>query len=151
MILTYPLGRYIETTITGLTTLPIVLHGYYSQTFSPGHHNFSEEHLFEPRLEPGISQAILGQLKTAKIDLIHVAYNNLTSQSTITTLSSWDLPFLTADIDEDGCVDLSDLAELGRQWLEQVCDECGGADLTGDGGVNMKDLLEMAVEWYESL
>jgi hypothetical protein len=56
---TFPLGRWVETQITGLTSQPIVLRGFFSQTFEPGHHNFFEHFLFEPALEPGISPAIL--------------------------------------------------------------------------------------------
>ena len=60
---TAPLKRWEQTTIKGLTTEPIVLKGYYSQTFRPEHHNLTEHFLFEPRLEPGISIAILSQLR----------------------------------------------------------------------------------------
>ncbi len=45
---TAPLEKWVGTTITGLTTQPIELTGYFSQTYLPGHHNFGEEFLFEP-------------------------------------------------------------------------------------------------------
>lgn len=48
---TASLGAWAGSTIEGLTTKPITLKGYFSQTMRPGHHNFYEEFIFEPRLE----------------------------------------------------------------------------------------------------
>jgi hypothetical protein len=50
-----------------LTTNPIVLTGYYSQTYAPNHHNTGGEYIFEPRLEPGLSASILAELEEANI------------------------------------------------------------------------------------
>lgn len=69
---TAPLMAWKETRIEGLTTDPIVLRDYYSQTYRPGHHNFSEEFLFEPALEPGISPAVLEELRTRNIRYLYV-------------------------------------------------------------------------------
>jgi hypothetical protein len=69
---TGPLKRWDRTVIEGLTTEPIVLKGYYSQTFRPEHHNVAEHFLFEPRLEPGISAAIVSQLQNKGIRFIHM-------------------------------------------------------------------------------
>jgi len=69
---TAPLKRWDQTTITGLTAEPIVLKGYYSQTFRPEHHNLTEHFLFEPRLEPGISAAILNELREKNVRFIHM-------------------------------------------------------------------------------
>lgn len=69
---TAPLVEFVETRITGLTAEPIVLHDYYSQTYHPFHHNFVEEYLFEPALEPGIPQATLAELEAAGIQFIYV-------------------------------------------------------------------------------
>jgi hypothetical protein len=71
---TAPLIRFVETRITGLTTQPIVLTNYYSQTYRPGHHNFTENFIFEPRLEPGLPPATLAELNAANIQLIHVEW-----------------------------------------------------------------------------
>jgi len=68
---TAPLVRFVETRITGLTSQAIVLTNYYSQTYRPGHHNFSEDFIFEPRLEPGLPTAVLQELEAANIQLIH--------------------------------------------------------------------------------
>jgi len=72
---TAPLIHFVETRITGLTTNPIVLHNYYSQTYRPGHHNLSEEFIFEPRLEPGLPQATLNELNAANIQFLHVHWH----------------------------------------------------------------------------
>ncbi len=69
---TAPLIHFVETRITGLTTNPIVLDDYYSQTYRPGHHNFTEEFIFEPRLEPDLPSASLTELNTANIQLVHI-------------------------------------------------------------------------------
>jgi hypothetical protein len=73
---TAPLKRWDRTTIQGLTAEPIILEGYYSQTYRPEHHNFIENFLFEPRLEPGISQAVLGELKSKNIRFIHMVLDH---------------------------------------------------------------------------
>ncbi|MFT7581727.1 MAG: hypothetical protein ACI9MR_003405, partial [Myxococcota bacterium] len=70
---TAPLAQWVETRITGLTTDPITLTSYYAQTFRPGHHNFSEDFVFEPRLDPGLTDAQKAELVTANIRLIHLA------------------------------------------------------------------------------
>jgi hypothetical protein len=72
---TAPLVHFVETRLTGLTTNDIVLQGYYSQTYRPGHHNFSEEFIFEPRLEPGLSPATLAELNAANIQFLHVHWH----------------------------------------------------------------------------
>ncbi len=73
---TAPLKRWERTTIKGLTSEPIVLTGYYSQTFRPEHHNLIETFLFEPRLEPGLSATILAELENMNIRLIHLTIDN---------------------------------------------------------------------------
>jgi len=69
---TAPLARWVETRIEGYTRAPIVLKGYYAQTYRPEHHNFSEHFVFEPQLEPGLSPEILAELREKDIRLIHV-------------------------------------------------------------------------------
>jgi hypothetical protein len=69
---TAPLARWVETRITGYTSEPIVLRGEYSQTYRPEHHNFAEHFLFEPQLEPGLSPAILAELKAKDVRYIHI-------------------------------------------------------------------------------
>jgi len=73
---TAPLKCWRQTTIEGLTTDPIILKSYYSQTYRPEHHNMIENFLFEPRLETNASQAQLQQLQARNIRLIHVTLDN---------------------------------------------------------------------------
>jgi hypothetical protein len=73
---TAPLVRWGPTTIEGLTAEPIVLEGYYSRTYRPEHHNLIEHFLFEPRLEPNLSPALLEQLRELNVWLIHLILDN---------------------------------------------------------------------------
>ncbi len=54
IIWTAPLARWDQTTIAGYTAQPIVLRGFYAQTYRPEHHNFGENFLFEPGLDPDL-------------------------------------------------------------------------------------------------
>jgi len=145
IIYTAPLVRWVETVIEGYTSEPIVLHGWYSQTYRPEHHNFSEHFLFEPQLEPGISQDALDELRAQDIRLIHlfITYD----VNSATTYGFEDKVFYPADIDGDDDTDFADFSLLGARWRDAVCDECGGADLTGDGRVAADDLREFAYNW----
>jgi hypothetical protein len=149
IIYTAPLARWVETVIEGYTTEPVVLHGWYSQTYRPEHHNFGAHFLFEPRLEPDVSQNILDELRAQDIRLIHlyITYD----VNSVTTYGFEDKPFYPADIDGDDDTDLADFAMLAERWQDAVCDECGGADLTGDGRVTDADLLEMAYQWLSGI
>jgi hypothetical protein len=69
---TAPLVHFEETRITGLTSAPITLTNYYSQTYRPGHHNFTEEFIFEPALEPGLPDSTRAELEAANIQLIYL-------------------------------------------------------------------------------
>ncbi|HIJ53709.1 MAG TPA: hypothetical protein HPP66_11225 [Planctomycetes bacterium] len=146
---TAPLSRWVETVIEGYTSEPIVLHGWYSQTYRPEHHNFAEHFVYEPRLEAGISQQILDELRAKDIRLIHFYYNF--GGGWVTTYGFEDKPFYPADIDGDKDTDLPDFALLAERWQDAVCDECGGAELTGDGRVTWDDLREFAYNWLAPL
>ena len=146
---TAPLSRWVETIIEGYTTQPIVLHGWYSQTYRPEHHNFGEHFIFEPRLEPGIAPDLLAELRAKNICFIHVfaGYQDVT----ITTYGFDDQPFLAGDIDKNKKVDLEDLNLFTARWLDTVCDACSGADLTGDGQVTLYDYQILAENWLATL
>ncbi|MGB2809190.1 MAG: PEP/pyruvate-binding domain-containing protein [Sedimentisphaerales bacterium] len=146
---TAPLSRWVETVIEGYTSEPIVLHGWYSQTYRPEHHNFSEHFLYEPRLEPGISQDALDELGAQDIRLIHLYMTY--DVNSVTTYRFEDKPFYPADIDGDEDTDFADYAMLAERWQDIVCDECGGADLNGDGRVTGADLRELAYHWLAPL
>ncbi len=146
---TAPLVRWAETTITGLISRPIVLHGWYSQTYQPGHHNFWEHFLFEPRLEPGIDPQILDELRNRRIRFIYAFYDY--NNRIVRTFGFDDEPFLAADIDNDDDVDFKDFALFAGRWLDVACDTCGGADLTGDGRVSLEDFDELGLEWNKAI
>ena len=69
---TAPLKAWKATTITGLTKKPLVLKGWFSQTYAPGHHNFWEEFIFEPSMEEGISAEVLAELEDSDVKQIYI-------------------------------------------------------------------------------
>ena len=73
---TAPAIKWEQTTISGLTTAPIVLTGYYAQTYAPAHHNFAGQYIFDPRLEPGLSQTTRDELEAANVAYVIVADQN---------------------------------------------------------------------------
>jgi hypothetical protein len=67
---TAPVQAWIETRLTGLLPQTIVLRGDYSQSYRPGHHNFVEDFVFDPHLEPGLDPATLAELTARNIRAI---------------------------------------------------------------------------------
>lgn len=70
-----PVLRIVESRIEGLTTEPLVLRGYWSQTFKDIHTSGYRQFIFEPRLEPGLSSVQLSELAAANIMQIYVNGN----------------------------------------------------------------------------
>lgn len=67
-----PTSIQIERTrIEGLTSEPIELTGFFSQSVGGGAHLCPKNFLFEPALESGISQEILDELKARNIRLVY--------------------------------------------------------------------------------
>lgn len=64
---TAPLEAWIETTITGLAPIPFTLRDAAAQTYHPHHHNFYEEFVFDPWLEPGTPPEVLESLAARNI------------------------------------------------------------------------------------
>ncbi len=56
---TAPLDRWTATAIGGVTDESTALSGYFSQTYRPEHHNFTENFIFDPHLEEGIDPSIV--------------------------------------------------------------------------------------------
>ncbi len=75
------------TTLTGFTSQPIRLRGDFSQTYHPGHHNFWEEFLFDPWLEPGVDASILDELAAKNLRAILVTWD----RTDVTLLGAWGL------------------------------------------------------------
>ncbi len=63
--------QFESTRIEGLTTEPIVLTGYFSQSVGGGAHLCPKNFLFEPGLEPGISPRTLDELRARNVRLIY--------------------------------------------------------------------------------
>ncbi len=63
--------QFEQTRIEGLTTEPIILTGYFSQSVGGGAHLCPKNFLFEPALEPGISSQILDELRARNIRVIY--------------------------------------------------------------------------------
>ncbi|MBL90756.1 MAG: hypothetical protein CMH56_02970, partial [Myxococcales bacterium] len=70
---TAPMEIWLDTTIAGFTSEPMVLSSYFSQSYRPGHHNFSEGFLFEPRADPNVTSEQLAELE--EIDLLRIYWN----------------------------------------------------------------------------
>ncbi len=63
--------QFGQTRIEGLTSEPIILTGFFSQSIGGGAHLCPKYFLFEPQLEPGISQQILDELRAKDIRFIY--------------------------------------------------------------------------------
>jgi len=94
---TAPLDRWTETTITGIGATPTRLEGYFSQTYRPEHHNFTEGFLFDPYLEEGIDAEVLEQWSAAGIRALFVppsfegpSFKALTLEGELIDLSAAD-------------------------------------------------------------
>jgi len=73
---TAPVQAWVETRITGLASTEIVMRNEWSQTYHPGHHNFFEEFLFEPRLDPSVPEGVLRELETKNIKALAIGSPN---------------------------------------------------------------------------
>lgn len=135
---TAPLVRWVETIITGYTTSPITLRGEYAQTYRPEHHNFGEQFLFEPRLDPDVPTALLAQLRAKNIRMIHVSHDRF-GPSAFTTYGY--IP--PGDFDRDNDVDQDDFGHfqscLTGPALGPAAGGCHDADLDNDQDVDLED------------
>jgi hypothetical protein len=133
---TFDLASWSQTTITGLTTQPIVLQSPWSQTYRPGHHNFTEDFVFDPRLEPGIAPAILQQLTQQGIAYLVVRDAGTTTPQII-RMSESCMP-CPVDWDASGAIGVEDLFRFLAAWF-------GGdqrADWDGSGTLGEQDLFD---------
>jgi hypothetical protein len=74
------LHRWDETRISGLTSRPIVLKGYFSQSFRPEHHNNGASYIFEPRLEPEVEADLLAELEALNIAALFIEVDYQTTR-----------------------------------------------------------------------
>jgi len=151
---TAPMTRWVETTITGYTSVPIVLSGYYSQTYQAWHHNKLEYFLFEPRLEPGISQDILDELQAQDIRLIYMIIDNdydYQCPGCFSNITTYGFDYVPGDFNGDSIVNMADFAMMAQYWLDP--DACASAQVNltgGDTQVDMEDLLELSNNWLQT-
>ncbi|HXI52205.1 MAG TPA: PEP/pyruvate-binding domain-containing protein [Candidatus Saccharimonadales bacterium] len=86
-----PFFRFERTEISGLTSRPLVLRGYFSQTWSGGHRQTAESFLFEPHLEEGIDSDLLQELEAKHIRMIYLLMINdpvITATNRVLTFST---------------------------------------------------------------
>ena len=74
---TLPVAEWVDTVITGLTTEPLTLTNSFAQSYGPGHHNFWEEFIFEPALDPSVTATQRAELAAANVRLLHVYHNRI--------------------------------------------------------------------------
>lgn len=144
---TAPLVRWVETRITGLTSEPLVLHGEYSQTYRPEHHNFAENFFFVPSLDPEVSATALAELREEDVHAIHVLADGGASQ--IKLYGARELgetchcdPVPRGDVNADGHRDLSDGIYLLRYLFADgppPLVPSPRADLNADGKLDISD------------
>lgn len=73
---TAPLVDFVETTIIGLTTDPIILTGHFSQSYGTYHHNLVEDLLFEPALDPSFTTRQREELSALRVRKILLRVTN---------------------------------------------------------------------------
>lgn len=90
-----------------------------------------------------IYDTLLGQWSTQATNLYMLARVNTHVNA---DWESWG-----ADINGDSKIDMSDLAALSKQWLDDVSD-CGNrcGDLNSDGDVNLIDFVLFAKQWHNN-
>ncbi len=141
---TAPLSSWVETVIEGLTSEPIVLHDYYSQTYRPGHHNITEYFIFHPRLEPGIDEQTLAELEAAGVEYLFVDYGYSSAE------------IITHDAEVDCACDMADFFEFHdclsgagaspEPTPPRTADVCRTFhDYDGDGDVDLADFGQLQV------
>jgi len=80
-----------------------------------------------------------------------IVVNNPTTEGAFGAVFTFGLPTsLSADFNNDNCVNRDDFLHFLQYWLDTNCtdpDYCSGSDLNQSGKVNMADFGIMAVEW----
>jgi hypothetical protein len=109
---TAPLQSFSQTLITNMTTDQILLDEEFSQTYRPEHHNFEENFVFEPALDPHTTLQQLDELTAAGIRAIYMYTTSSTEGFFVTfgELEWGDTCEPCSDADEDNhCKQAPDL------------------------------------------
>jgi len=91
---TAPVDRWTETSVEGIGASTALLRGYFSQTYRPEHHNFTEGFIFDPHLEEGIDAGVVAAWDTAGIQALVVPPTFTTPRFKVLTMDDEliDLP-----------------------------------------------------------
>jgi hypothetical protein len=145
------LGSWCRTVIRGYTTKPIILVSNWggSQSYSAGWHNWCEDFIFTPSLEPGIDQCLLNQLRAKDIRVIHLGNMTYCGTPYVETTGFGSGPYYLGDFEPDGNVDMQDFARFAQRWLNSNCGYCGGADFDCDAEVSIEDLEVLIDNWLK--
>jgi hypothetical protein len=134
---TAPLAHWIESTIAGFTSDPIIIRDHFAQSYRPEHHNFAEHFVYEPRLDPGVPQSTLDELRAQDIRLIYWYTGQAQGEERVVTLGFEDERSF-GDINGDETVDSSDLQLVINAALGLNIPWPG--DVTGDNKVDAVDV-----------
>jgi hypothetical protein len=73
------------TNIAAKDLAPFELHSTFSQTYFPGHHNFIETLILEPRLEPNFPEQLLMEMESRNIRAWILMYDSANVSPTLTS------------------------------------------------------------------
>ena len=118
--------KWLDTTIAGFTSEPMVLSSYFSQSYRPGHHNFSEGFLFEPRADPNVTLEQLAELE--EIDLLRIYW-------------SWGSFY---SMDNNSCTDDNNTDCCGNGIIDDD-EECDNGENEYGSGCDWDCTVEMVV------
>lgn len=150
---TAPLVAWVDVVIEGLTTDPLVLQDYYALTYRPWHHNFAEEFILDPWLEPTLTPQQRAELAAQNIRLLHVLYDLSTQFSVFNYYSNAELLEACSDLIVEGdmnCDGSMDARDIGP-FVEAILDpsaylgrfpfcSVGNGDTTGDEVTDADDV-----------
>jgi hypothetical protein len=118
-------------------------------SYSAGHHNWCQNFVFEPHLEPGLDQCTLNQLQARDIRRIYLSNVTYCGSPSITTSGFPGDPFYLGDFIPDYFINQWDLAMFAERWLDSDCGRCGEIDLDCDSDVDFKDFADFAKGWLQ--
>jgi hypothetical protein len=108
---TAPLLQWNATRVIGLTPEPFVLTDYFAQTYLPYHHNFGEEFLLQPHLDPNLPAQVRSDLEQSDVKLIFF-YGG----SDEVTVAGFDGVFRPVSADISVPFYFPDAVSLGQGW-----------------------------------
>jgi hypothetical protein len=138
---TADLASWTRTIITGLTSRPITLTSPFAQTYRPGHHNFTETYIFDPRLDPGVPRALKFELHRAHVGMLFARAG--IGDGGITTLPD-DCGLCPLDFTGDRLAGVPDIFAFINAWFAGA----EGADFDGLNGIAVADIFAYLNAWF---